>query len=139
MSQSPNVEQLRAKIWGFIMGNDNLSPNYVIPQWELQFECRSEARILIVLDDVWSLSVLEQLVCRIPGCKFVVVSRFKFPTIFSVSHEVELLSEEDALSLFCYHAFGQKSIPFAANENLVNQVMVNELRPYTLSDLPNII
>ncbi|GAU25705.1 hypothetical protein TSUD_216340 [Trifolium subterraneum] len=68
--------------------------------------------------------VLEQLVCRIPGCKFVVVSRFKFPTIFNATYEVELLSEEDALSLFCHHAFGQKSISFTANENLVKQDVV---------------
>ncbi|KAK4276645.1 hypothetical protein QN277_014771 [Acacia crassicarpa] len=123
VSQSPNVEQLRAKIWGFIMGNEHLNPNYVIPQWKPQFECKTETRILIVLDDVWSLSVLEQLVWRIPGCKFLVVSRSNFPTIFSASYKVELLSEEDALSLFCHHAFGQKSIPFAANGNLVKQVV----------------
>jgi hypothetical protein len=130
VSQSPNVDQLRTKIWGHIMGNRSLNPNYVVPQWVPQLEFRSEARTLIVLDDVWSLSVLEQLVCRIPGCKFVVVSRFKFPTIFNATYEVELLSEEDALSLFCHHAFGQKSIPFTANENLVKQVM--ELLPSTL-------
>ncbi|XP_061355936.1 probable disease resistance protein At4g33300 [Gastrolobium bilobum] len=123
VSQSPNVEQLRAKIWGYIMGNESLNANYVVPQWMPQFEYRSQAQILIVLDDVWSLSVLEQLVFRIPGCKFVVVSRFKFPTILTATYEVELLSEEDALSLFCHHAFGQKSIPFAANENLVKQVV----------------
>ncbi|KAI4336940.1 hypothetical protein L6164_015409 [Bauhinia variegata] len=123
VSQSPNVEQLRAKIWGFIMGNENVNPNYLIPQWKPQFDCPSKAQILVILDDVWSLAMLEQLVCRIPGCKFVVVSRFKFPNIFSATYEVELLSEEDALSLFCHHAFGQKSIPSAADENLVKQVV----------------
>ncbi|TKY57772.1 disease resistance protein [Spatholobus suberectus] len=122
VSQSPNVEHLRTKIWGYIMGNERLDANYVVPQWTPQFEFRSEVRTLIVLDDVWSLSVLEQLVCRIPGCKFLVVSRFKFP-VLSASYEVELLSDEDALSLFCHHAFGQKSIPLAATENLVKQVV----------------
>lgn len=123
VSQSPNVERLRTRIWGFIMGNQCLNANYVAPQWLPQFECKSESRNLVVLDDVWSLSVLEQLVCRIPGCKFLVVSREKF-AICNATYEVELLSEEDALSLFCHHAFGQKSIPLAANENLVKQVMV---------------
>lgn len=104
------------------MGNEHLDPNYVIPQWKPQFQCKIETQILIVLDDVWSLSVLEQLVCRIPGCKFLVVSRFNFPTVFSASYKVDLLSEEDAMSLFCHHAFGQKSIPLAANGNLVKQV-----------------
>ncbi|KAL5185641.1 putative disease resistance protein [Glycine soja] len=123
VSQSPNVEKLRTKIWGYIMGNERLDANYVVPQWQWmpQFECRSEARTLIVLDDVWTLSVVDQLVCRIPGCKFLVVSRSKFQTV--LSYEVELLSEEDALSLFCHHAFGQRSIPLAANENLVKQVV----------------
>ncbi|KHN12752.1 Putative disease resistance protein [Glycine soja] len=123
VSQSPNVEKLRTKIWGYIMGNERLDANYVVPQWQWmpQFECRSEARTLIVLDDVWTLSVVDQLMCRIPGCKFLVVSRSKFQTV--LSYEVELLSEEDALSLFCHHAFGQRSIPLAANENLVKQVV----------------
>lgn len=125
VSQSPNVEQLRTNIWGFIMGNQRLNANYAVPQWMPQIECRGEAhRALIVLDDVWSLSVLEQLVYKIPSCKYVVVSREKFQTICNATYEVELLSEEDALSLFCHHAFGQKSIPLAANENLVKQVMV---------------
>lgn len=128
VSQSPNVQQLRTKIWGHIMGNGSLKPNYVVPQWIPQFECRSEARTLVVLDDVWSLSDLEQLVCRMTGCKFVVVSRFKFPTIFNATYDVELLSEEDALSLFCHHAFGQKSIPLSANESLVKQVIVSNFQ-----------
>jgi len=60
------------------MGNERLDTNYVVPQWMPQFKCRSEARTLIVLDDVWTLSVVDQLMCRIPGCKFLVVSRPKF-------------------------------------------------------------
>ncbi|KAE9586183.1 putative powdery mildew resistance protein, RPW8 [Lupinus albus] len=124
VSQSPNVEQIRTKIWGFIMGNQSLNANYVVPQWMPQIECRNEApRRLIVLDDVWSLSVLGQLLYKSPGCKYVVVSRERFQTICDATYEVELLNEEDALSLFCHHAFGQKSIPLAANENLVKQVV----------------
>ncbi|KAK7310481.1 hypothetical protein RJT34_08034 [Clitoria ternatea] len=122
VSQSPNVEQLRTRIWGHIMGSHGMNASYVVPQWMPQFECKSEAQILVVLDDVWSLSVLEQLVWRIPGCKFLVVSRFKFP-ILNATYEVELLGEDDALSLFCHHAFGQKSIPFGANVNLVKQIV----------------
>jgi hypothetical protein len=128
VSQSPNVEQLRAKIWGHIMGNGSFNTNYVVPQWKLQYECSgSQPQILVILDDVWSPSVLEQLVFRMPNCKFIVVSRFIFP-IFNATYKVELLGEDDALSLFCHHAFGQKSIPFAANQNLVKQVMVSSLK-----------
>ncbi|MED6120328.1 DNA-binding transcription factor adr1 [Stylosanthes scabra] len=125
VSQSPNVEQLRAKIWGFIMGNNQsfMNSNYVVPQRMPQLECRSGVQRLIVLDDVWSLSVLEHLVCRVHGCKFIVASRERFPTIFNATYEVELLSKEEALALFCQHAFGQKTIPLDADSNLVNQVV----------------
>ena len=124
VSQSPNLEQLRARIWGHVMGNQGLNGTYAVPQWMPQFECKVETQVLVVLDDVWSLPVLEQLVWKIPGCKFLVVSRFNFPTIFNATYRVELLGEHDALSLFCHHAFGQKSIPMGANVSLVKQVMV---------------
>ncbi|KAL9330557.1 hypothetical protein ACSQ67_000167 [Phaseolus vulgaris] len=123
VSQSPNVEQLRSRIWAHIMGNQGFNGDYVVPQRMPQFECKGEAQVLVVLDDVWSLSVLEQLVWKIPGCKYLVVSRFRFPTFFSATYHVELLGEEDALSLFCHHAFGQKSIPLGANVSLVKQVV----------------
>ncbi|KAK7383094.1 hypothetical protein VNO78_28762 [Psophocarpus tetragonolobus] len=123
VSQSPNVEQLRAMIWGHIMGSQGLNGNYAVPQWIPQLECEGEAQVLVVLDDVWSLSVLEQLVWRTSSCKFLVVSRFNFPSIFNATYHVELLDEEDSLSLFCHHAFGQKSIPLGANVNLVKQVV----------------
>lgn len=121
MSQSPNVEQLRAKIWGYIMGNENLGANYLIPQYTLQYQGKIGARTLVVLDDVWSLSVLERLI--FPGCKILVVSRFKFPSVIKATYEVELLTEDESLSLFCHSAFGQKSIPPPANESLVKQVL----------------
>jgi hypothetical protein len=123
VSQSPNVEQLRARIWGYIMGNENLGANYLIPQFKLQYEWRIGARTLVVLDDVWSLSVLERLI--FPGCKILVVSRFKFPTVIKATYEVELLTEDEAMALFCHSAFGQKSIPPPANESLVKQVSLN--------------
>lgn len=127
VSQSPNVDQLRAKIWGYIMGNENLGPNYLIPQYNLQYECRIGARTLVVLDDVWSLSVLERLI--LPGCKILVVSRFKFHPVVKATYDVELLTEKDAMSLFCHSAFGQKSMPLHANQNLVKQVQLSNSRP----------
>ncbi|PON99183.1 Powdery mildew resistance protein [Trema orientale] len=132
VSQSPNVELLRAKIWGFVMGNDSLDPNYVVPQWNLQCPWRVSVRTLVVLDDVWSLPVLERLIFKIPGCKTLVVSRFRFPTILNDTFQVELLRENDALSLFCHSAFGQKSMPPGANENLVKQI-VNECKGLPLA------
>ncbi|EXB38631.1 putative disease resistance protein [Morus notabilis] len=123
VSQSPNVEQLRSRIWGFLMGNDNLGANYVIPEWNLQCPLKTSVRNLVVLDDVWSLQVLERLIFKIPGCKTLVVSRFKFPTVLNTTYEVELLREQEALALFCHSAFGQKSMPPNANHNLVKQIV----------------
>ncbi|KAL5149559.1 putative disease resistance protein [Glycine soja] len=80
--QSPNMEQLRTDIWGYIMGNERLDANYVVPQWMPQFKCRSEARTLIVL-----------MMCG------------HSPWWISLCVEY------------------QKSIPLAANENSVKQVV----------------
>ena len=95
----------------------------LIPQWPLKYDLKTVMRTLVVLDDVWSLSVVEQLISRVPGCKTLVVSRFKFPSsVIKCTYELELLREDEAMSLFCHFAFGQKSIPLGANEKLVKQV-----------------
>ena len=77
---------------------------------------------LIVLDDVWSLAELEELVLKIPGCKTLVMSRFKFPTVFDCTYELGLLGEEEAFSLFCSSAFGEQTIPPAIGMKMVKQV-----------------
>ncbi|KAG5230974.1 disease resistance family protein [Salix suchowensis] len=71
VSQSPNVEQLRAKIFGFITGADGMGGmgNDLVPNRDFQFEWRIGARTLIVLDDVWSLKVLEQLIFKVADAK----------------------------------------------------------------------
>lgn len=97
----------------------------MVPPWNLQIELKIVTRCLVVLDDVWSLAVLEQLISRIPGCKTLVVSRFKFPTVLNATYQVELLSKDESISLFCHSAFGQKTIPPSANEILVKQVISN--------------
>ncbi|KAE8715511.1 hypothetical protein F3Y22_tig00110163pilonHSYRG00077 [Hibiscus syriacus] len=126
VSQSPDIQQLRARIWGFLTGNEAMgyTNNLFIPHGKLQCEWGSGPQTLVVLDDVWSLPILEQLIFRIPTYKTLVVSRFRFST--TVVHEVykvELLSEDESLSLFCHSAFGQTSIPPTANESLVKQVI----------------
>ncbi|KAF4353508.1 hypothetical protein F8388_013800 [Cannabis sativa] len=89
-------------------------------------------RTLVVLDDVWSLPELQRLVSKIPGCTWLVVSRFKFQTIINHTYEVELLRENNAISLFCHSAFGQKTIPPGANVNLIKQI-VNECKGLPLA------
>ncbi|KAM6544142.1 hypothetical protein CsatB_008589 [Cannabis sativa] len=132
VSQSPNVDNLLRSIWGYLSGNENLGPNYVVPQWNLQCSWRASVRTLVVLDDVWSLPELQRLVSKIPGCTWLVVSRFKFQTIINHTYEVELLRENNAISLFCHSAFGQKTIPPGANVNLIKQI-VNECKGLPLA------
>lgn len=93
-----------------------------IPQWQLELGPREKGPFLVVLDDVCSLSELEELVFRVPGCKILVVSRFRFPSVVKNTYEMELLGEEDALSLFCHAAFEQQCVPFNVDKKLVKQV-----------------
>ncbi|CAI9116608.1 OLC1v1017801C1 [Oldenlandia corymbosa var. corymbosa] len=133
VSQSPNVEQLRSQMLEMIWRDKIEGSGAVIPQWWVQNEAKTAAQTLVVLDDVWSLSVLEQLMLRVPGCKFLVVSRFKFPTsVINCTYELELLREDEAMCLFCHYAFGQTSIPLGINKNLVKQV-VDECRGLPLA------
>ncbi|CAA0824961.1 Probable disease resistance protein [Striga hermonthica] len=124
VSQSPNVEQLRSKIWGMVSGNTIVGHAHRFPQINLGYSVESSARALLVLDDVWTQSVLEQLLIKVPGCKILVVSRFKFPpSVVDCSYELDLLNENEAVSLFCHYAFDQTSIPFVADKELVKQVV----------------
>ncbi|WCJ35361.1 Disease resistance protein (CC-NBS-LRR class) family [Euphorbia peplus] len=134
VSQSPNVEQLRAEIRGFVSGckGEGVGVNDPTPYWNLNFERKIGARMLVVLDDVWSLSVLEQLIFRVAGCKTLVISRFRFPTVLNYAYEVELLREDEAISLFCLSAFGQKVIPLGADTNLIKQI-INECKGLPLA------
>lgn len=95
----------------------------IVPQWTLQYDFRIVTKSLVILDDVWSLRDLLQLIPQMPGCKTLVVSRFKFPSEFiNWTYELQLLKENEALSLFCRSAFGQNYVPAGANHKLIKQV-----------------
>ncbi|KAK4429064.1 putative disease resistance protein [Sesamum alatum] len=124
VSQSPNVEQLRSRIWGMVTGNTTVNHGDRSPQMNLRYDVGASARVLLVLDDVWTQSVLEQLLIKIPGCKIMVVSRLKFPpSVVDCYYELDLLTENEAVSLFSHFAFGQTSIPLDADKLLVKQVV----------------
>ncbi|KAK1427376.1 hypothetical protein QVD17_16059 [Tagetes erecta] len=118
VSQSPNVEQLRQKICGFLSETKLKGCADIAPQ------CNTVTPTLIVLDDVWLLSVLQQLIFKVPGCKTLVVSRIKFSSsVLNSSYELELLREYDAVSLFCHTVFGTTSIPLGKDEDLIKQIV----------------
>ena len=113
MSQSPNLEELRAHIWGFLTSYE-AGVGATLP----------ESRKLVILDDVWTRESLDQLMFEnIPGTTTLVVSRSKL-TEPKFTYDVEVLSEDEAISLFCLCAFGQKSIPLGFCKDLVKQVIL---------------
>ena len=106
-----------------IIGNDSVGSSDTIPPLTLQYDFRIVVKTLVILDDVWSLPVLDQLILKTPGCKTLVVSRFKFsPSVINCTYELELLREDEAVSLFCHAAFGQNAIPSGSNKKLIKQV-----------------
>ncbi|CAH2074138.1 unnamed protein product, partial [Thlaspi arvense] len=115
VSQSPNLEELRAHIWGFLTG------------FEARFGATPQASIgqlqkLVILDDVWTRESLDQLMFKIPGTTTLVVSRSKLADP-GATYDVELLNEIEATSLFCLSAFDQKSVPLGFSKDLVKQVV----------------
>ncbi|KAG8049109.1 hypothetical protein GUJ93_ZPchr0009g2468 [Zizania palustris] len=122
VSQSANLDTIKMKLWEQISGNIVLGAYNQIPEWQLKLGPRDRGPVLVILDDVWSLSQLEALIFKFPGCKTLVVSRFKFPSLVTRTYEMELLDEEAAFSVFCRAAFDQESVPQTADKKLVRQV-----------------
>ncbi|PWZ33299.1 putative disease resistance protein [Zea mays] len=122
ISQSANLEAIKMKLWEQISGNMVLGAYNQIPEWQLKLGPRDRGPVLVILDDVWSLPQLEELTFRFPGCKTLVVSRFKFPTLVKQTYEMQLLDEAAALSVFCRAAFDQECVPRTADKRLVRQV-----------------
>lgn len=124
VSQSPKIEQLKIDILNFLSRFDGVGDTIAtIPRMQQIPPKTTPRRCLVVLDDVWALADLQKLICKAPGCKTLVVSRFRFHTVTNATYEVELLREDESLSLFCHSAFGQNTIPLGANQNLVKQVI----------------
>ncbi|XP_059623783.1 probable disease resistance protein At5g66910 [Cornus florida] len=79
--------------------------------------------ILVVLDDVWpgSKPLIQKFMFPIPGYKILVTSRSEFPGLGS-TYKLEILSEQDAMSLFCQSAFpqgGSMNVP----ESLLHEIV----------------
>ncbi|XVF82289.1 hypothetical protein PTKIN_Ptkin16aG0034200 [Pterospermum kingtungense] len=85
----------------------------------------SEKKFLIVLDDVWNenyhnWTILQSpFLTRTPGSKIIVTTRsFDVSSTMGASHahSLEVLSEDDCLSVFAHHALGARD--FAGHPNL---------------------
>ncbi|CAN7069173.1 unnamed protein product [Brassica oleracea var. botrytis] len=118
VSQSPLVEELRAHIWGFLTGCEGVDH---VQDWNLQYNGGVKTKKLVILDDVWTRKALDSLTSNLPSCTILVVSRSKLADP-NATYDVEVLREDEAISLFCLCAFGQKSLPPGFDKDLVKMV-----------------
>ena len=82
---------------------------------------------LVILDDVWDRVSLENLLFEGPGYKTLITTRDSFvvpKNPFTQVYQLSLLGQNDALSLFCFWGFREKSIPCTVEANLVKEVFI---------------
>ncbi|KAM0028689.1 putative powdery mildew resistance protein, RPW8 [Helianthus debilis subsp. tardiflorus] len=84
-----------------------------IQQWGSFLGENDQSEILLVLDDVWSESVITDLMFKSPRYKILVTSRMTFKRF--ETYQLRALSDEDATRLFCDSAFSK-------NENEHNNI-----------------
>ncbi|GLJ19961.1 hypothetical protein SUGI_0361980 [Cryptomeria japonica] len=127
VSQSPNLMGILETMWEKIAGRKRPEfHNLKDAHMKLQQLILSQSKpTLVILDDVWSRTNLENFLFEGPGYKTLVTTRDNstIPTSPTTQlYQLPLLCPEDALSLFCFWAFGQPSIPSTVNANIVKQV-----------------
>ncbi|KAH9297959.1 hypothetical protein KI387_029641 [Taxus chinensis] len=128
VSRFPNVKGLLETMWDRIIGGkrpDFQSIEDAHKQLQKNIRLRTYKPTLVVLDDVWSRSNLEQLLFEAQGYKTIITTRQDFTVPIKHSthlYELPMLQRADSLSLFCFWAFGQPSIPKTEDEDLVKQV-----------------
>ena len=92
-----------------------------------------KAPVLLVLDDVWGgpdIRVepefpLQKFEFKIPECRILVTSRYKFPG-FGSAYKLDLLHGEEAMKLFRHSAFptdGDFTLDEDFDEDLVKEVI----------------
>lgn len=83
---------------------DFVNDDSAIKKWG-SFLGENEFKKLLVLDDVWSDSIIRHFKFKLRGYTILVTSRSTF-TKFNTYH-LELLNDKDATKLFRYSAFSE--------------------------------
>uniref|UniRef100_A0A0C9QVS4 TSA: Wollemia nobilis Ref_Wollemi_Transcript_5240_2751 transcribed RNA sequence n=1 Tax=Wollemia nobilis TaxID=56998 RepID=A0A0C9QVS4_9CONI len=127
VSQSPNLKAILEAMWEKIVGRKTPEfQNVEDAHRQLQEQLLRQSRpTLVILDDVWSRTNLEKLLFEGPGYKTLVTTRDSstIPRDSSTRvYQLPFLAEDDALSLFCFWAFGETSIPSTVDANVVKEV-----------------
>ncbi|KAJ0935386.1 putative powdery mildew resistance protein, RPW8 [Helianthus annuus] len=89
-----------------------------IQQWGSFLAENHQSEILLVLDDVWSESVITDLMFKSPRYKILVTSRMTFKRF--ETYQLRALSNEDATRLFCDSAFSKNE---NENDNITDELV----------------
>ena len=79
--------------------------------------------ILLVLDDVWSESLVQKFKFNLPNYKILVTSRYVLPR-FGPGHKLKPLDDEAAMILFRSSVTPQDGEPYFFDENLAKKVLI---------------
>eukprot|EP00253_Pinus_taeda_P001389 PITA_01389 len=129
VSQFPNVKGLLDTMWDKIIGPhrpDFQSIEDAHNQLQKNLILKVHHPTLVVLDDVWSGPNVDQLLFEAKGYKTVITTR-QNSTIPKRSdarlYSMPMLEDGNALSLFCFWAFNQTSVPATEKEDLIKQIV----------------
>lgn len=128
VAQSPNVKGLLEAMWDKIIGGRRPVFQSIEDgrnQLQKKLSAKGYQPTLVVLDDVWSKSNIEPLLFEAEGYKTIITTRQDYTIPISDSthvYNIPMLQQADALSLFCFWAFGRASIPRTEDEDLVKMV-----------------
>lgn len=137
MKRNPNIVKRQTRLIYEIckeMSSASLETEKCL-QEELEIKLKRIKKFLLFLDDVWEKEHVDRLLgdsfmkSLPPGSKCVITSR-KPTELAKLDENVEIqkldiLSNEDARTLFCYKAFSRENLPVSMEKNL--QDAVNEV------------
>ncbi|KAF3783727.1 putative disease resistance protein [Nymphaea thermarum] len=125
VSETPNLLEICQRLWGKLV-NASCVPHFIneddaIDQLTDSISKRKQNPALVVLDDVWSESVLQRLLFRKTGLKTLVTSRINFKGL-DVVYPLQMLGQENAMDLFCQSAFAPDQAVDKLDHELLEQM-----------------
>ncbi|GLJ34617.1 hypothetical protein SUGI_0696270 [Cryptomeria japonica] len=127
VSLSPDLKGILETMWEKIVGKrknefQSVEDGHIQLQQHILMPSKPT---LLILDDIWSRAISEKLLFEGTRYKTIITTRDNSAipvTPFTQLYQLPLLGHVDALSLFCFWAFGQTSIPSTIDEDLVKKV-----------------
>ncbi|GJY48456.1 probable disease resistance protein [Tanacetum coccineum] len=107
ISETPNLKMVIKNLLEANHGGQRLdfvNDDDAIRKWGT-FLGGNKSEKLLVLDDVWSDSIIKRFKFKLRGYTILVTSRITFPKF--KTYQLKLLSDEDANNLFCHSAFSE--------------------------------